>query len=42
MTDFAFHHARRPLDANAAYFDRCDRMVRLAAKHGLLAMLDSD
>lgn len=25
---------------NPAYFDRCDRMLRLAAKHGLLVMLD--
>jgi len=25
---------------NAAYFDRCDRMLRLAAKYGLLVMLD--
>lgn len=25
---------------NPAYFDRCDCMVRLAAKHGLLVMLD--
>src|SRR5580693_2059538 len=25
---------------NPAYFKRCDRMLRLAAKHGLLVMLD--
>jgi len=25
---------------NPAYFDRCDRMLRLAARHGLLVMLD--
>jgi hypothetical protein len=25
---------------NPAYFDRCDRMVQLAASHGLLVMLD--
>ena len=25
---------------NSAYFDRCDHMVRLAARHGLLVMLD--
>jgi len=34
---------RRPEDLatpNAGYFDRCERMVRLAARHGLLVMLD--
>ncbi len=25
---------------NPAYFERCDRIIRLAAKHGLLVMLD--
>ncbi len=25
---------------NGVYFDRCERMVRLAARHGLLVMLD--